>query len=63
MYTPPAYREDRIEVLHDLMRRWSFATLITSGPKGPLATQLPFLLDDNGGRGRLITHLARANPQ
>ncbi|MBN8944898.1 MAG: FMN-binding negative transcriptional regulator [Rhizobiales bacterium] len=63
MYTPPAYREDRIEVLHDLMRQWSFATLITSGPQGILATQLPFLLDDNGGQGRLITHLARANPQ
>lgn len=63
MYTPPAYREDRLDVLHDLMRQWSFATLITSGPAGILATQLPFLIDGNGAKGRLITHLARANPQ
>ncbi|MGL4288083.1 MAG: FMN-binding negative transcriptional regulator [Phreatobacter sp.] len=63
MYTPPAYREDRPAVLHELMRQWSFATLITSGADGILATQLPFLIDDNGGKGRLITHLARANPQ
>lgn len=63
MYTPPAYREDRLDVLHDLMRQWSFATLITSGSDGILATQLPFLMDDNGAKGRLITHLARANPQ
>jgi transcriptional regulator len=63
MYTPPAYREDRIEVLHRLMKEWSFATLISSGANGLLATQLPFLLDDNGASGRLVTHLARNNPQ
>jgi transcriptional regulator len=63
MYIPPAYHEDRIEVLHSLMRDWSFATLISSGTNGLLATQLPFLLDDNGARGRLVTHIARNNPQ
>jgi transcriptional regulator len=63
MYTPPAYREDRIEVLHRLMKEWSFATLISSGANGLLATQLPFLLDENGANGRLVTHLARNNPQ
>ncbi|QCI66769.1 FMN-binding negative transcriptional regulator [Phreatobacter stygius] len=63
MYTPPAYREDRLDILHDLMRQWSFATLISSGPDGLLATQLPFLIDANSGKGRLVTHLARANPQ
>lgn len=63
MYTPPAYREERLDVLHDLMRQWSFATLVTSGPDGILATHLPFLVDDNGAKGRLVTHLARANPQ
>lgn len=63
MYTPPAYREDRIEVLHQLMREWSFATLVSTGANGLLATQLPFLLDDNGASGRLVTHIARNNPQ
>lgn len=63
MYTPPAYGEDRLDVLHGLMREWSFATLVSSGEDGLLATQLPFLLDDNGGKGRLITHIARRNPQ
>jgi transcriptional regulator len=63
MYTPPAYREDRLDVLHGLMQEWSFATLISHGANGLLATQLPFLLDDNGGKGRLVTHIARNNPQ
>jgi transcriptional regulator len=63
MYTPPAYSEDRIDVLHQLMQEWSFATLISHGANGLLATQLPFLLDQNGGKGRLVTHIARNNPQ
>lgn len=63
MYTPPAYREERLDVLHTLMRQWSFATLVTTGPQGILATHLPFLIDDIGAKGRLVTHLARANPQ
>ena len=63
MYSPPAYREDRLDVLHALMREWSFATIVSMGPDGILATQLPFLLDENGGKGRLVTHLARNNPQ
>lgn len=63
MYSPPAYREDRQDVLHGLMREWSFATIISSGDDGLLATQLPFLLDEVGDKGRLVTHLARNNPQ
>lgn len=64
MYTPPAYAEHDIEALHDGMRAWSFATLITVGVAGARATHLPFLLDPEADAcGRLTTHLARANPQ
>ena len=64
MYTPPAYAEHDIEALHDGMRAWSFATLITVGVAGARATHLPFLLDPEvDACGRLTTHLARANPQ
>lgn len=63
MYTPKAYENhDRAE-LHDCMRQWSFATLITHGASGSQATHLPFLLDEDGPMGTLTTHLARANPQ
>ena len=63
MYTPPAYAEADIGVLHAFMRAHSFATLVTVGAAGANATHLPFLLRDDGGRGTLVTHLARANPQ
>jgi transcriptional regulator len=64
MYQPPAFREDRIEVQHALVRAHPLGLLITAGPAGLLANPFPFLLDDDGtARGTLRLHMARANPQ
>lgn len=64
MYTPSAYAEADLALLHTRMREWSFATLVTQGESGLNATHLPFLLDaDAGPQGTLTTHLARANAQ
>jgi transcriptional regulator len=78
MYTPPAYAEPDLAVLHARMREWSFATLVTFGENGINATHLPFLLeapspgsqgiagdpaDGPARNGTLITHFARANAQ
>jgi len=60
MYAPPHFREDRIAVLHDAMRRIAFATLVTQGPDGIEANHLPLLLDAEAGI--LRGHVARANP-
>jgi len=64
MYQPPAFREDRIEVQHQLIRSHPLGLLITAGPGGLLANPFPFLLDqDSSGKGTLRLHIARANPQ
>ena len=64
MYIPAAFREDRVDVIHDLMRQHSFATLISYGAEGLVATHLPLLLDANRRpRGTIVGHMARANPQ
>ena len=42
MYTPPAYAEHDIALLHARMREWSFATLVTHGARGLNATGLSF---------------------
>lgn len=63
MYVPPRFEQDDLHKLHDLMRRYNFATLISQDEGAPVATHLPFLLDaDRGPRGTLIAHMARANP-
>jgi transcriptional regulator len=64
MYQPPAFREDRPEVQHALIRKHPLGLLITSGPAGLLANLFPFLLDAGGAeKGTLRLHMARANPQ
>jgi transcriptional regulator len=62
MYIPHAFRNDDPETLHGLMRRYSFATLVTGGPS-PFVTHLPLLLDaSRGPHGTLVGHFARPNP-
>jgi transcriptional regulator len=63
MYIPKAFREDDVARLHDFLRAWSFALLVTDLDGVPSATHLPLVLDaDDGEEGRLIGHVARANP-
>lgn len=64
MYRPPAFREDRAELLHAAIRSHPLATLVTHGPSGLTANLVPFTLVTAGdGPGLLRAHLARANPQ
>jgi transcriptional regulator len=64
MYRPRAFREDRIDVLHALIRSHPLATLVTVGPEGLEANLLPFIVaTDRGEKGVLRAHLARANDQ
>ena len=59
LYTPPAFREDRPEVLLRLMRESRLPLLISNGVTGmPDVTHLPLLTDGV----RIVGHLARANP-
>ncbi len=71
MYNPAAFREDRPEILHGLIRQARLALLVSNGAGGvPDVTHLPLTLDagagDAGagaaGAGILIGHVARANP-
>lgn len=63
MYQVAAFREDRIEVMQQLMREHPLATLVTAIDGRPDANHLPLLLDpEPAPRGRLLGHVARANP-
>jgi transcriptional regulator len=64
MYQPPHFREDRLDVLHGLIRANPLGAIVTLGADGLTANHIPFLVDDSAGQlGILRAHLARANPQ
>jgi transcriptional regulator len=64
MYIPPAFREDDLAALHATVRQARLANLVTATAEGLLATPLPlFLVAEEGERGTLYGHVARANPQ
>ena len=64
MYLPEAFREDDLELLHAFMREQSFGALVTLQDGLPIANHFPFLLDEQQGpKGTLFAHMARANPQ
>jgi transcriptional regulator len=64
MYVPAYFKEDRISVLHDAIRKYGFGTLVTSSERELEASHLPLLLDpEPAPLGTVLGHLARANPQ
>src|SRR5262249_49395018 len=61
---PPHFREERLDVLHDLIRAHPFGAMVTLGDDGLVANHFPFVLDTNKGPfGTLRAHMARANSQ
>jgi len=64
VYVPEHFREDRIDVLHEAIRRIALGTLVTLGEAGLVASHVPMLVDaEPRPLGRLTGHIARANPQ
>jgi transcriptional regulator len=64
MYIPPANRVTDPRQIAALIRRYSFATVVTQENGGLCASHLPVLHHaDSGPRGTLVSHMARQNPQ
>jgi transcriptional regulator len=64
MYIPGSFLETDLSKLHAFIEQYSFGTLVTTQDGTPFATHIPLLLDRSAGPcGRLIGHVARANPQ
>jgi len=63
MYVPSHFKEDRPEVLRDIIRNTGLAVLVSMTPDGLLASHVPLLLDpEPAPYGTLIGHFARQNP-
>ena len=63
VYIPAHFNEDRVSILHDLIRGAGLATLVSMTADGLIASHAPMMLDpDPAPYGTLIGHLAKANP-
>ncbi|MCF6103067.1 FMN-binding negative transcriptional regulator [Mesorhizobium muleiense] len=63
MYTKPEFAPLSLDEVFGLIEAAAFATVVTTGPQGLVASHLPFVLDrERGANGTLVSHLARQNP-
>jgi transcriptional regulator len=63
MYQPAAFREERVDVMHALIRAQPLAVLVTVSGGVPEANHIPLLIDPlPSPQGTLRGHVARANP-
>lgn len=63
MFQPPHFREDRLDVLHDLIRAHPLGLLISQNESGLIADPIPFqIVSDSSKNGTLQAHMSRANP-
>ncbi|MGH8238952.1 MAG: FMN-binding negative transcriptional regulator, partial [Steroidobacteraceae bacterium] len=63
MYTKPEFAPSSREEIFNLIQRTTFATIVSAGPEGLVASHLAFLADPHRGKhGTLRSHLACANP-
>jgi len=63
MYQPRHFVETRVAVMHDLMRAYPLAAIVTTTAAGPAADHVPLEIDpEPAPYGTLRGHVARANP-
>lgn len=62
MYLPKHFNETDYAVVMALVNTYPFATLVTVKDGVPLASHIPFLVEE-GESLRLLCHLAKANEQ
>ena len=64
MYIPSFFVQPSVSKMHDLMRAYPFAVLISAAPSGSIDAQhLPVTLNtDKNAYGTLFLHVAAANP-
>lgn len=63
MFTPNSFKFDNEAEKIAFMKQYSFATIITANNNVPMATQLPFFIDDSSEKLVLSSHFAAANEQ
>jgi transcriptional regulator len=60
VYLPNSFKEERVSILHDAIRRSGLATLVSLTDEGLIASHVPLLIDpEPAPYGTLLGHLQR----
>lgn len=63
-YVRPSHQPLSVADVIQVMNEYMFATMISHGHEGAIASHLPFMIDESRGEhGTLLAHMARANSQ
>ena len=63
MFQPPEFREERIEIMHNLMHKHPFASLVSMQQGDIVADHIPLIIHPElSVQGNLRGHVARVNP-
>lgn len=63
MYIPKHFSEEDISQVLGFMKEFSFATIVSMQDSMPVATHLPFVIEEREDKIILVAHFARANDQ
>lgn len=63
MYIPNHFREDDSDKLVAFIKQYNFGLIVNTANQKPIATHLPFLIEERNGELFLISHMALANEQ
>ena len=64
MYVPKLYRNENQDEMIDFIRKHNFGILVTADTEGrPLATHIPFVVENRNAKIMLHSHISRANKQ
>ncbi|MEO6520304.1 MAG: FMN-binding negative transcriptional regulator [Mucilaginibacter sp.] len=63
MYIPKHFVNTNQAEIIAFMQKYSFGTIITSSDNLPMATHIPFVIEERDGEVYILSHFAKANPQ
>ncbi|RKR82773.1 PaiB family negative transcriptional regulator [Mucilaginibacter gracilis] len=63
MYIPKHFANNDTGEIVAFMQKYSFGSIVTSANNLPVATHLPFIIEQRDGDIYILSHFAKANPQ
>ena len=63
MYIPKPFEQQDLEKSIAFMNAYNFAIIVSTQNEIPIATHLPFIVEEKNSEILLLSHISKANPQ